>query len=69
MSKFNNDQKIISLRKALGYIGDGSSTEISISQDDATNDFIIYVGKQEWFHGKSLAEALDNLAKVYYEKK
>lgn len=70
MSKFNTDQKIISLRKALGYVENGTSTEVLIFQDDATNDFIIKVGKNriEEFWGQSLSEALDGLAEMYYNK-
>ena len=50
------------LREACGYVQDGSSTSVTISQDDATHEWVVRVGdvgSRHWWHGKSLGEAID----------
>lgn len=49
------------LRKAAGYVENGSNDTVSVSQDDATRDWIIRVGKH-WWYGPSLEQALDAMA-------
>lgn len=51
------------LREACGYVEDGSSTSVTISQDDATRDWIVRVGpigSKHWWHGRSLGAAIDD---------
>ena len=50
------------LREACGYVQDGSSTSVTISQDDATHEWVVRVGdvgSRHWWHGKSLGEAIN----------
>lgn len=60
MTPTTNDAKMIALRKALGYIQDGSSVTVKIFQDDATRDFHIEYGKSGVW-GKNFNEAFDRL--------
>ncbi len=50
--------RLTGLRKLAGYVEDGSSETITIRQDDATNAWIVRVGKQ-WWHGASFRAAID----------
>ena len=50
------------LLECCGHIQDGSDRTVSISQDDATNTFIVCVGNQRYW-GDSLQEALINARK------
>jgi hypothetical protein len=45
------------LRKCLGYVENGTATSVTISQDDATKTYCVYVGKNK-YHGDTLTEAL-----------
>jgi hypothetical protein len=46
------------LRSLLGHVQNGSDTPVAINQDDATNSFIIRVGRDGRFFGSSLMSAL-----------
>jgi len=45
------------LRDMLGYVANGSSTSVTICQDDATNNWSVTVGKRSYHH-HSLEAAL-----------
>ena len=50
------------LRNLCGFVEDGSSACVTISQDDATKDWIVTVGgpgSKRWWCGRSLEEAID----------
>ncbi len=53
------------LREMCGYVENGTETTVRIGQDDATKEWIVWVGKR-WFHGSSmrgaLRSAIDELA-------
>lgn len=51
-------RRLDGLRELCGHVEDGSAISVSISQDDATRDWIIRAGKR-WWHGGSLRAALD----------
>lgn len=46
------------LRKLCGYLANSSETTVTISQDDATKDFIVRVGNR-LYHGPSMTQAFD----------
>lgn len=46
------------IRKLCGYVEDGSSTAVTLGQDDATRGWAVRVGRIT-YHGDSLNEALD----------
>jgi hypothetical protein len=50
------------LRNLCGFVANGSETTVTIFQDDATRTFHIAAGKQH-FHGNSLEDALDTVAR------
>lgn len=54
-------RRLDKLRKACGYVENGSSTYVTISQDDATKGWIIAGGSRDRGYGESLREALDKL--------
>lgn len=47
------------IRELCGYVEDGSSQSLTITQDDATRTWIIKGGKKEISCGDSLAQAID----------
>ena len=52
------------LRELCGYVEDGSSQTIRITQDDATNDWIIqWNGKAGWVFSSSFNGAIDEAMK------
>ena len=66
--KTASEARLEALRKLCGYVEDGSSDVVHISQDDATKDWIISTGElgkpnRPWWHGSSFGEAIDNAAK------
>lgn len=46
------------LRELCGYVQDGSDTKVRISQDDATREWIVQVGK-DWYHDSYFLGAID----------
>lgn len=63
-----SEARLDALRKLCGYVENGSSDVVHISQDDATKDWIISTGElgkpnRPWWHGSSFGEAIDNAAK------
>lgn len=52
------------LQDALGYFGNGTDTTVSISQDDATREWVVVVGNnvKHRFINKNLSEALAQAA-------
>jgi hypothetical protein len=50
------------LRDCLGFVQNGTQTKVTIHQDDATKDFIVYVDNRR-YHGYTLDQALENAAK------
>lgn len=62
--------RLQSIRKAMGYVENGSDTTVKLFQDDATRDFIIKVGRDDFGHsiwGNSFEAALSALAKYVRE--
>ena len=53
---------LTSIRELMGYVENGSDTKVSLSQDDATKDFIVNVGK-DTYYGAGLAEAVNAAVK------
>jgi hypothetical protein len=59
------DAEIIAgLRDLCGYVENGSDTSIQISQDDATKDWVIHIGRSgfpngNWTWGYSFREACE----------
>lgn len=49
----------VMLLKMMGHTANATDTTIKLSQDDATNEYIIHVGNKR-YHGKSLNEAIDH---------
>jgi hypothetical protein len=45
------------LRKCLGYVENGTSTTVTISQDDATKTFMLGAGGRKYY-GDTLTEVL-----------
>lgn len=54
-------QRLDKLRKACGYVENGSSTSVVIGQDDATKSWIIAGGGRDRGYGNDLREAIDKL--------
>lgn len=48
------------LRRACGYIENGTSDAVTICQDDATKDWLIKAGKQQTY-GSSIEDALSKV--------
>jgi hypothetical protein len=48
------------LRKLMGYTQDGSQTTVTLWQDDATGDFFVRAGKQE-YHGQTFTKVFDQI--------
>lgn len=46
---FNDSTLLKGLRKLLGYVQNGSSTTVTLSQDDATSDYCVTVGKKTYY--------------------
>ncbi len=59
-----NGLRFNGLRRLMGYVENGSETTVTLFQDDATKDFIIKVGKRE-FYGPSLGQAVDQAISYY----
>lgn len=58
--------RLQTIREACGFIGDGSSTTVTISQDDATGDWVLALAlgvtkPRSAFTGKSFAGVIDGL--------
>ncbi|EGL63608.1 hypothetical protein AGRO_3677 [Agrobacterium sp. ATCC 31749] len=51
--------RLDALRDLCGYVENGTDTSVSISQDDATRDWVVRVRNDFWT-GKSLRDAIDN---------
>lgn len=51
------------LVKACGYVANGTSTSVTIFQDDATKDWFVRVGKKDYYVGSNIFEAVEELAK------
>jgi hypothetical protein len=49
------------LRNCLGYVQNGTSTTVTLSQDDATYDFVVRVGKRS-YSDRNLDEAINKAA-------
>lgn len=55
------------LRACCGYVENGSDTSVTVSQDDATREWSVYVGienavlntKRRSYHGRDIHEAID----------
>jgi hypothetical protein len=48
------------LRNLCGYVEDGSCTNVTIGQDDATREWVIFTtGTKNWWHGGSFNGAID----------
>lgn len=56
----------VALRDVLGYIENGSSTVVTIFQDDATHIWCVKVGKQS-FYDDSLIKAIHKAHAVFNE--
>lgn len=56
-------QRINKLRVACGFIENGTSTSVNISQDDATKTWTVSDSHPSggFAHGQSIREAIDNL--------
>jgi hypothetical protein len=54
----NAYRRMVGLRKLLGYVEDGSDTVVKLCQDDATGDYIVQVGKCNYY-AQSFVAALD----------
>ena len=52
-------KRLRGLRQLCGYVEDGSSDTVSIVQDDATREWIVRVGKKNWYHGESMMQTID----------
>lgn len=59
------EQKWKMLRQLLGYVEDGSSQPVKISQDDATREWVVTVNNRNSFHGVNLDEALAKASAGY----
>lgn len=46
------------IRNLCGHVEDGSSMTLTISQDDATKEWVVTVGKKDYY-GPSMGAALD----------
>lgn len=51
-------ERMTGLKRLCGYVENGSNTTVSIHQDDATKNWIVYVGKK-WYYGNTFGEAID----------
>jgi hypothetical protein len=65
----NNQQVFQPLREACGYVENGTSRAVTVVQDDATNDWIIYSPRYNQpdirlAHGRSFDEAIRKLNEV-----
>lgn len=58
----NYNFDIDDIRRMCGYVEDGSSVTMTISQDDATKDWVVSVGKKSYY-GATMGEALENAKK------
>lgn len=45
------------LRKLCGYVENGSNTSVTIFRDDATRDWVVYVGNR-WYWGRDFKETI-----------
>lgn len=55
-------RRLDTLRELCGYVADGSSASVLLSQDDATGAWIVSVGASQPHmkgHGRTLCEAID----------
>lgn len=57
---------IIIIRRAMGYVENGTSQTVKFIQDDATKDFFAVCGVKA-FSGNSLTELLEQMDKHYTE--
>ena len=61
-------QQLDGLRKACGYIENGTSQAVTISQDDATKEWIAIIdGRKRYFYDKTFSGLLQQLAFAYKE--
>lgn len=51
-------ERVDGLRDLCGYIEAGGGESFSIGQDDATNDWVLHVGKR-WWHARSFRGVID----------
>lgn len=51
-------ERLHGLRGLLGYVQNGTSTTVTLSQDDATYDFDVKVGKRSYYN-RSFTQAID----------
>lgn len=60
LEQFRKDaQRLYQLRTLMGFVQDGSHTTVAITQDDATMDFELRVGRMSYY-GPTLEQAIDN---------
>ena len=52
--------RLRALRELMGDVRDGSETAVTLSQDDATRDFFVRAGKEE-FYGQGFSGVLDQI--------
>ena len=60
-------KRIEGLRKLLGYVENGTSDTLTISQDDATYSYIVRVGKRS-VYGSSFLQTLDEAIATLIDK-
>ena len=58
--------RLRALRELMGDVRDGSETTVTLSQDDATRDFFVRAGKEE-FYGQGFSGVLDQIIQANAE--
>lgn len=58
----NESELYCALKRLMGYVQNGSSTSVTIFQDDATMDYFVKVG-DKCYYGESLPEAIEKANK------
>lgn len=62
MAIHHTEPRLKKIRDLMGWVGDGSNTTVTLSQDDATNDFILKVGDST-FSDTSFERVIDRAAR------
>lgn len=55
---FSDIERYMKIRRLCGYVENGTETSVTIFQDDATREWIVKAGKNDW-HGASFSQAID----------
>lgn len=61
MAIHHTEPRLRKLRHLMGWVEDGSTTTVALSQDDATKDFILKVGDRT-FYDTSFERVIDRAA-------